>query len=359
MGERQCAVEGLGVVKVVVTGNLGYVGTVLTPLLVARGHEVRGIDTGYYDDCVLGPVDSTSVAEQVRRDLRAVERADLVGADAIVHLGALSNDPIGELDPKLTADINTEASIRLAQLARDAGVRRFVFASSCSIYGSGGGGQLDEDSPMNPLTAYARSKVDTEVALRAMAGDGFSPVFLRNGTAYGYSPRLRVDIVVNNLVAWAVTTGKVALASDGRAWRPLVHVEDMGRAMIAALEADARRVHGEAFNIGREADNRQIRDVANAVAAAVPGSEVTFATGAVTDSRDYNVSFARVRAALPSFKPQWSVESGIVQLRDAYRKFELNYERFDGREFTRLKQLLHLRRLGRLDEDLSWTGPTA
>jgi len=345
--------------KVVVTGNLGYVGTVLTPLLTARGHAVRGIDTGYYGDCLLGPVDGTSVAHQVSRDLRVVEPGDLEGAEAIVHLGALSNDPIGELDPKLTADINTGASIRLAQMAREAGVRRFVFASSCSIYGASGGGQLDEDSAMNPLTAYAKSKVDTEVALRSMSGDAFSPVFLRNGTAYGYSPRLRVDIVVNNLVAWAVTTGKVALASDGRAWRPLVHVEDMGRAMIAALEADTRRVHAQAFNVGREQDNRQIRDVATAVAAAVPGSVVTFAEGATTDARDYNVSFARIRSVLPEFVPQWSVETGIAQLRDAYRKFELDYERFDGREFTRLKQLLHLRREGRLDEDLAWVGPSA
>jgi len=345
--------------KVVVTGNLGYVGTVLTPLLVARGHEVRGIDTGWYGDCVLGPVDATSVTQQIRHDLRDVEPADLEGAEAIVHLGALSNDPIGELDPRLTADINTRASIRLAGLARDAGVRRFVFASSCSIYGSSGGGRLDEDSTMNPLTAYARSKVDTEVALRAMAGDGFSPVFLRNGTAYGFSPRLRVDIVVNNLVAWAVTTGKVALSSDGRAWRPLVHVEDMGRAMIVALEADLPRVHGQAFNVGREEDNRQIRDVATAVAAAVPGSTVTFAAGAAADARDYNVSFAKIRRVLPDFMPRWSVESGIIQLRDAYLKFQLDYDRFDGREFTRLKQLLYLKRVGRLDEDLAWVGDFA
>jgi len=341
--------------KIVVTGNLGYVGTVLTPLLAARGHDVRGLDTGYYGDCLLGPLDSTGVETQVARDLRAVERADVEGADAIVHLGALSNDPIGELDARLTGDINTKASVRLAELAKDAGVARFVFASSCSIYGAGQGGGIDEDATMNPLTAYARSKVDTENALRDLADDRFHPVFLRNGTAYGWSPRLRVDIVVNNLVAWAVTTGKVALASDGRAWRPLVHVEDMGRAMIAALEADASRIHARAFNVGREEDNRQIRNVAEAVAAAVPGSVVTFAEGASTDARDYNVSFARIRAELPEFVPAWNVETGIAQLRDAYLKHRLDFERFDGREFVRLKQLLHLKREGRLDDELAWT----
>jgi nucleoside-diphosphate-sugar epimerase len=340
--------------RVLVTGNLGYVGTVLTPMLAAQGHEVVGLDSGYYEDCLLSPAGSAGVARQIRTDLRELTLADLEGADAVVHLGALSNDPTGELDPALTHDINTRASVRLAGLAKQAGARRFVFASSCSIYGASEGAALDESSPMNPLTAYARSKVETEAALAALADERFSPTFLRNGTAYGYSPRLRVDIVVNNLVAWAVTTGKVTLLSDGRAWRPLVHVADMGRAMIAVLEAPVERVHGEAINVGREEDNWQIRDIAEAVARAVPGSTVTFAEGASSDARNYNVSFAKLRRVLPGLELRWSVEAGIRELHEQFRAFALDFERFDGREFTRLKQLQHLLGAGRLDAGLRW-----
>jgi nucleoside-diphosphate-sugar epimerase len=340
--------------RVVVTGNLGYVGTVMTPMLAERDLEVWGIDTGFYRDCLLGPIDRTGVARQIARDLREIEAGDLEGADAIVHLGALSNDPTGELNPRLTEDINLNASIRLAELAKRAGIRRFVFASSCSIYGQGAGGALDEDSAFNPLTAYAKSKVETERALGRLADDDFSPTYLRNGTAYGYSPRLRVDLVVNNLVAWAVTTGKVTLMSDGRAWRPLVHIEDMSRAVIAALTVARERVHDQAFNIGREADNWQIRDIAETVAKVVPDSTVTFAEGVSADARNYNVSFAKVRRVLPEFQPQWSVEQGIHQLHDAFRAHHLDYARFDGREFTRLKQLLHLIQQRSLDDTLMW-----
>jgi len=340
--------------RVIVTGNLGYVGTVMTPMLSERDLEVWGLDTGYYRDCLLGPIERTGVARQVTKDLRDLTPADLEGADAIVHLGALSNDPTGELNPRLTEDINLTASVRLAELAKAAGVDRFVFASSCSIYGQSGGGALDENSPFNPLTAYARSKVETERALARMAADDFSPVFLRNGTAYGFSPRLRVDLVVNNLVAWAVTTGKVTLMSDGRAWRPLVHIQDMTRAVIAALVAPRERIHSEAFNVGREEDNWQIRDIAEAVARVVPGSTVTFAEGVSADARNYNVSFAKIRQQLPEFEPQWSVEKGIHELYDAFQKFELDYDRFDGREFTRLKQLLHLIQERRLTDALTW-----
>lgn len=340
--------------RVVVTGNLGYVGTVMTPMLAERDLEVWGIDTGYYRDCLLGPIDRTGVARQIARDLREIEAGDLEGADAIVHLGALSNDPTGELNPRLTEDINLNASIRLAELAKRAGIHRFVFASSCSIYGQGAGGALDEESAFNPLTAYAKSKVETERALARLADDDFSPTYLRNGTAYGYSPRLRVDLVVNNLVAWAVTTGKVTLMSDGRAWRPLVHIEDMSRAVIAALTVSRERVHDQAFNIGREEDNWQIRDIAETVAKVVPNSTVTFAEGVSADARNYNVSFAKVRRVLPEFQPQWSVEKGIHQLYEAFRAHHLDYARFDGREFTRLKQLLHLIEQRSLDDTLMW-----
>jgi nucleoside-diphosphate-sugar epimerase len=341
-------------VRVVVTGNLGYVGTVMTPLLAEAGHEVVGIDTGYFSDCLLGPVERTGVAEQIHRDLRAIEPGDLRGAEAIVHLGGLSNDPIGELNPRLTDEINTRASVRLAALAKENGVSRFVFASSCSTYGASGAGPLDEEAPMNPLTAYARSKVETERALAAMADEHFSPTSLRNGTAYGYSPRQRLDVVVNNLVAWAVTTGRVTLQSDGSAWRPLVHVEDMGHAVIATLSAPRECVHGQAFNVGREEDNWRIRDLAEAVARAVPGSTVTFASGASGDPRNYVVDFTKARRVLPTFRPRWSVEAGIRQLCESFRAFAIDYQRFDGREFTRLKQLLHLIREGRLDGELMW-----
>jgi nucleoside-diphosphate-sugar epimerase len=323
-------------------------------MLAERDFDVWGIDTGFYRDCLLGPIDRTGVAHQIQRDLREVEAADLEGVGAIVHLGALSNDPMGELNPRLTEDINLRASVRLAKLAKAAGVARFVFASSCSIYGQSAGGALDENSEFNPLTAYARSKVDTERALTELADDNFSPVFMRNGTAYGYSPRLRVDLVVNNLVAWAVTTGKVTLMSDGRAWRPLVHIEDMSRAVIAALTAPRERIHNQAFNIGREEDNWQIRDIAEAVARVVPDSTVTFAEGVAADARNYQVSFAKVRRELPEFQPAWSVELGIRQLYEAFRQFQLDYGRFDGREFTRLKQLLHLIHELKLTEELTW-----
>jgi len=340
--------------RVLVTGNLGYVGTVMTPMLSERDFEVWGLDNGYYRDCILGPIERTGVTRQIQKDLRDITVQDLEGADAIVHLGALSNDPTGELNPKLTEDINLKSTIRLAQLAKEAGIHRFVFASSCSIYGSSTGAALDENSNMNPLTAYARSKVEAERALAGLADDSFSPTFLRNGTAYGYSPRLRVDLVVNNLVAWAVTTGKVTLMSDGRAWRPLVHIQDMSGAVMAALSVARERVHGEAFNIGREQDNWQVRDIAESVARVVPGSTVTFADGVSADARNYNVSFAKVRERLPEFEPQWSVDKGIVELYEAFKRFELDYARFDGREFTRLKQLLHLIQERRVDDELIW-----
>ena len=346
----------MSAMRVLVTGNLGYVGTVMTPMLAARGHEVWGFDTGYFEGCVMGPPPSSGVARQTAKDLREVEAGDLVGVDAVIHLAALSNDPTGELDPELTHAINFEGSMRLARAARAAGASRFAFASSCSIYGQGASGALTEEDAFLPLTAYARSKVETEAALAELAGDDFSPTFLRCATAYGFSPRLRFDIVVNNLTGWAVTTGKVQLLSDGRAWRPLVHVEDMARAFLAALEAPRERVHAQAFNVGREEDNHQIRELALRVQRAVPGSEVTFAAGASTDARNYNVSFAKLRARLPEFRPEWDVDRGIAQLVERFREFGLTHAQFAGREFTRLKQLQHLIESAELDGALQWAG---
>lgn len=341
--------------RVLVTGNLGYVGTVMTPLLEKAGHEVWGLDTGYYEPCILGDLGPTGVQRQISRDLRQVEASELAGVDAVVHLAALSNDPVGELNPRLTEAINFEGSMRLASAAKQAGASRFLFASSCSIYGQGNDSALTEEAAFQPLTAYAISKVRTEAALAALADDGFSPAYLRNATAYGFSPRLRFDIVVNNLTGWAVTTGQVRLLSDGRAWRPLVHVEDMSLAFLAALEVPRERIHDQAFNVGREEDNRRIRDLAESVAGIVPNCEVTIAEGASTDARDYNVSFAKVRKVLPEFAPRWNVERGIRELYDAFTRWGLDRARFESRDFTRLKQIQHLLQTQQIDHDLMWT----
>jgi len=340
--------------RILVTGNLGYVGTVMTPLLEAEGHEVWGLDTGYYADCVMGEAAPAGLRRQITKDIREIEAVDLAGVHGIAHLAALSNDPTGELNPELTADINFHGTVRLAEAARAAGVERFVFASSCSIYGQSGGEALTEAAAFQPLTAYARSKVDAEAALARLATPRFSPVFLRNATAYGFSPRLRFDIVVNNLTGWAMTTGHVKLLSDGRAWRPLVHVEDMCRAFAAAFAAPRERIHGEAFNVGREEDNFQIRALAEAVAAVVPGCDVTYAEGASADNRNYNVSFAKLRDRLGEFSPRWTVDGGIRQLHGAFSRLGLTHAGFESRQFTRLKQLRHLLESGQVDDRLAW-----
>ncbi len=340
--------------RVVVTGNLGYVGTVMTPIIAAAGHEVWGLDTGYYRGCILGDLGETGLSRQIDRDVRRVTAEDLRGADAVIHLAALSNDPTGELNPGLTSDINYEASVRIAGLCKQVGISRYIFASSCSIYGQSDAGALTEDAEFNPQTAYARSKVDTEAAVSALADDEFSPTFMRNATAYGFSPRLRLDVVVNNLTGWAVTTNQVRLLSDGRAWRPLVHVEDMSYACAAALAVPRERVHNEALNVGREEDNYQIRSIAETVAEIVPNCVVTFAEGASADNRNYNVCFSKIRRVLPEFEPRWNVRKGIEQLYRAYTETDLNGDRFGGREFTRLKQLQHLLDTTRVNDSLYW-----
>jgi len=340
--------------RVLVTGNLGYVGTVMTPMLRREGHEVWGYDTGFFSDCVLGELGDAGVSRQISKDIRDAEPADFSGVDAVIHLAGLSNDPTGELNPRLTEAINLEATVLVAESAKRAGVSRFLFASSCSIYGQGEGGALTEASAFQPLTAYARSKVAAEAALSRMADASFSPLYLRNATAYGFSPRLRFDLVVNNLTGWAVTTGEVKLMSDGRAWRPLVHVEDMSGAFAAALRVPRERLHDTALNVGREEDNFQIRSIAEAVAGIVPDCRVTFADGASSDNRNYNVSFARIRERLPEFQPRWNVTKGIHQLHDAFRELGVSYEQFSGKDFTRLKQLQHLLDRDEVRDDLAW-----
>ena len=334
-------------------------GSVTRAVLEAAGHAVIGLDSGLYEGCDLAPLTPPPPPE-LRRDVRDVGPADLEGIDAVVHLAALSNDPLGEFDESLTYAINHEASVRIAELARAAGAERFVFASSCSMYGaSGSDAPVDETAPLAPLTAYAASKVRSEQSLSELVTDGFSPVFLRFATAYGVSPRLRLDIVLNNLVGSAVASGAVRLQSDGTAWRPLIHVEDMARACLAALEAPREVVHGQAFNTGDTAANYLVRDLALIVADVVEGSEVTFAEGAGTDPRSYKVDFSKIAETLPAFKCAWDARSGAVALAAAYRAAGMNEEMFAGERFTRLKRLNALLGDGRLDGELHWRAPAA
>lgn len=339
--------------RVLVTGNAGYVGAVMVPILVEAGHEVTGLDTGYFEGCDLAP--QRASVPTIHKDLRAVEAPDLQGFDAVIHLAGLCNDPLGNLNPELTAEINYRASLRLALLARDAGVTRFIYSSSCSLYGACGADRaLDETAPMRPLTAYAQSKVRTEEDVSKLAGPDFIPVFMRNATAYGVSPRLRADLVLNNLTGWAFTTGKVRLMSDGTAWRPLVHVEDIARAFLAVLVAPADRVRGEAFNVGADSENYRITDLAKLVAQAIPGCRVEISGGASRDLRSYRVSFAKLNRLLPQVGMRWNARLGVEELIRAYSEFRLDTETFLGRRFTRLLQLQHLLDAGRLDQDLRW-----
>lgn len=335
------------------TGHDGYIGAVLAPFLRAEKHDVVGLDTRYYRDCGFG--DDTSRIPTIDRDLRDVRAGDLDGFDAVIHLAALSNDPVGDLNPECTYDINHHASIRLAQAAKDAGVSRFLFSSSCSVYGASSPDDiLDEQAPFSPITAYAESKVAVEHDLLGLADDSFSPTFLRNATAYGVSPRLRGDIVVNNLVGWAVTTGQVHLKSDGTPWRPLVHVEDICRAFAAILLAPRDAIHSQAFNVGAQGENYRIRTVAEMVQKAVPGSELSFAEGAGADPRCYRVDFSKIARMVPAFRPTWNVERGINQLRDAYLTVGLTRSDLEGARYSRVKSILRLLEQGRIDSDLRW-----
>lgn len=338
--------------KLLVTGHLGYIGVELVGTLLAAGHDVTGLDTGLYRGCDFGaepdPVPTLST------DLRDVVPADLEGVDAVLHLAALSNDPLGDLRPELTYDINLHASVRLAEAAKAAGVGRFVFASSCSLYGAGGDDLVDESAAFHPVTAYGESKVRVEQAVSALADDSFSPVYLRNATAYGVSRRLRADIVVNNLVGHAVTSGRVLLQSDGTPWRPLVHLRDIVAAFEACLTAPREQVHDRAFNVGRPGENYQIRDVATLVAEVVPGCEVVIAEGATSDRRDYRVDFTRITTELDGFAPTWTLRDGIEELAEAYTAAGLTADDWAGSRYYRLRTILDLQQAGRLDADLRW-----
>ncbi len=338
--------------RVLLTGSDGYIGTVMAPTLKAAGHEVTGVDTLFFEGCSFGA--NGGGASALWEDIRDLQPGRLRGFDAVVHLAALCNDPIGDLNPEWTEDINFRASVRLASLAKAAGVRRFVFASSCSIYGASGADAVTEDSALQPLTAYAVSKVRTEEALSAMADRSFSPVFLRNATAYGVSPRLRVDVVLNNLTAWAHCTGKIKIMSDGTPWRPLVHVEDICRTAAAVLVAPVEAVHNQAFNVGRDDENYQVKELAEIVRDVVPGCEIEYAGGASPDQRTYRVCFAKLTRTLPTFQLLWDARRGAEQLRAAFVAHRFTLDDLVGRRYTRLAQLRHLLESQALDETLRW-----
>jgi len=352
--------------RVLVTGHNGYVGTIMVPMLIESGHEVVGMDINLYKGSTFGEDAPPADIVEIDKDIRDIVADDLVGFDAIIHLAGLSNDPLGDLNPELTFEINHRASVRLATLAKEVGVQRFIFSSSCSNYGAGVEDYLDETSAFNPVTPYGRSKVMVEQDVSKMADENFSPTFLRSGTAYGMSPRLRFDLVLNNLAAWAYTTGTVLLKSDGTPWRPIVHIQDMSRAFIAALEAPREKVHNEAFNVGRSTENYQIREIATIVAEAIPGSKVEYAANAKdakkdfnvgADKRDYRVNCDKIAETLPNYKPTWTAQKGAQELYEAYKRVNLQPDEYEGPRYRRLKHIKKLMDEGKLDLNLRWTKP--
>ncbi len=340
--------------RVLVTGHNGYIGTVLVPMLLDHGHEVVGLDADWFERCTF--TGTIPEIECIKKDTRDIEKSDIEGFDAIIHLAGLSNDPMGDYRPMITEEINEIASIDLARLAKEAGVKRFLFASSCSNYGAGGQDFLTEEAPFNPVTPYGVSKVRVEAALSKMADTDFCPTYLRASTAYGVSPRLRFDLVINNLTAWAFTTGRVYLKSDGTPWRPVVHIGDISRAYIAAMHAPCELVHNEAFNVGTTTENYQMSELAEIVKDVVPGCQIDYAPDAGPDKRCYRVDCNKIARVLHEYKPQWTARRGVEELYEEYKRVGLTLDEFEGPKYMRIAHLKHLVDEGLLDEDFRWTG---
>ncbi len=339
--------------RILVTGHNGYIGSVMVPMLKSEGHQVVGLDADFFEDCTL--FDSDSDVPSIPVDIRNLTSEHLQGFDAVIHLAALSNDPLGNLNPELTYDINYKASVNLAKLAKEAGITRYLYASSCSMYGSASSEEvLTEDAPLRPITPYAIAKVRAEEDLAQLADNNFSPVFMRNATAYGLSPRLRADVVLNNLVCWAYTTGKVRILSDGTPWRPIVHIADISHAFSVVLKAPKDTIHNQAFNVGVNGENYQVRDIAEFVRETVPGCEVEYAGEGGPDPRNYRVDFTKLATLLPDFKAQWNAKRGAEELYAKFKEVGLTLDDFQGRRYVRLRQLKYLLEEGLLDDNLQW-----
>ena len=341
--------------RILVTGNNGYIGTVMTQMLLSEGFEVVGLDNDLFEESIFGNPSITGGIPSIsymRKDLRDVSSTDLKNVDAIFHLCALSNDPLSNFNPKLTFEINHRSSVRLAKLAKENGINRFILSSSCSVYGDSKENIVNEESIVNPITPYAISKVHAERGISKLADSDFCPTFLRSSTAYGLSPMLRFDLVVNNFVAWSFTKGTVLLKSDGTAWRPLVHIQDISHAFISVLKSPVDVVYNQVFNVGKNGENYQIKDVAEIVKNIVPNSEIKYVDGAEPDKRSYQVKFDKISQLIPDFKPKWNVSLGAKQLYDAYKKVGLLVEDFEGPKFRRISNLEHSIKYGVLDENL-------